>query len=129
MSASGLNRNNVRTIQNRTKNGVQLTKEKLLPMAGGRIWTGRQLKERGLVDELGTLTWRQLDQRADALGAGLQALPSGQPKVIGIMCRNHRGFVDALVAANRIGSDVLLLNTSFGDSRACGWLNSPRRST
>jgi hypothetical protein len=29
------------------------------------------------------------------------------------MCRNHRGFVDALVAANRIGADVLLLNTSF----------------
>lgn len=29
------------------------------------------------------------------------------------MCRNHRGFVDALVAANRIGSDALLLNTSF----------------
>ena len=29
------------------------------------------------------------------------------------MCRNHRGFVDALVAANRIGADILLLNTSF----------------
>ena len=29
------------------------------------------------------------------------------------MCRNHRGFVEALVASNRIGSDVLLLNTSF----------------
>src|SRR5690606_9367757 len=29
------------------------------------------------------------------------------------MCRNHRGFIEALVAANRIGSDVLLLNTSF----------------
>jgi acyl-CoA synthetase (AMP-forming)/AMP-acid ligase II len=29
------------------------------------------------------------------------------------MCRNHRGFVEALVAANRIGADVLLLNTSF----------------
>jgi fatty-acyl-CoA synthase len=67
----------------------------------------------GLVDELGTLTWKQIDQRADALGAALQALPGGQPKVVGIMCRNHRGFVEALVAANRIGSDVLLLNTSF----------------
>jgi acyl-CoA synthetase (AMP-forming)/AMP-acid ligase II len=67
----------------------------------------------GLIDELGTLTWRELDQRADAFGAALQALPDGQPKAIGIMCRNHRGFVDALVAANRIGSDVLLLNTSF----------------
>lgn len=45
--------------------------------------------------------------------AALQGLPSGQPRVIGIMCRNHRGFVEALVAADRIGSDILLLNTSF----------------
>ncbi|GAA4535166.1 acyl-CoA ligase FadD12 [Mycobacterium paraffinicum] len=67
----------------------------------------------GLVDELGTLTWRQLDERINALGAALQGLPSGQPKVVGIMCRNHRGFVEAVVAANRIGADVVLLNTSF----------------
>src|SRR5258708_6329263 len=68
-----------------------------------------------LVDELGTLTWRQLDERINALAAGLQKLggQAGPPKSIGIMCRNHRGFVEALVAANRIGSDVLLLNTSF----------------
>ncbi|MBX8688893.1 acyl-CoA ligase FadD12 [Mycolicibacterium porcinum] len=67
----------------------------------------------GLVDELGTLTWQQVDQQADALAAGLQALPSGEPKVLGIMARNHRGFVLSLIAANRIGADVLLLNTSF----------------
>jgi acyl-CoA synthetase (AMP-forming)/AMP-acid ligase II len=66
-----------------------------------------------LVDELGTLTWRQLDERINALAAALQGLPSGQPKVVGIMCRNHRGFVEAVVAVNRIGSDVVLLNTSF----------------
>lgn len=66
-----------------------------------------------LIDELGTLTWRELDERINALGAALQRLPSGQPMVIGIMCRNHRGLVEALVAANRIGSDVVLLNTSF----------------
>ncbi|MDA2892468.1 acyl-CoA ligase FadD12 [Mycolicibacterium sp. BiH015] len=67
----------------------------------------------GLVDELGILTWRQIDRRADALAAALQALPGGQPEVIALMARNHRGFVDALIAANRIGADVLLLNTSF----------------
>ncbi|OBG34651.1 acyl-CoA ligase FadD12 [Mycobacterium sp. E3198] len=67
----------------------------------------------GLIDELGTLTWRQLDERINAFGAALQGLPSGQPKVVGIMCRNHRGFVEAVVAAARIGSDVVLLNTSF----------------
>ncbi|UXA13836.1 acyl-CoA ligase FadD12 [Mycobacterium sp. SMC-8] len=67
----------------------------------------------GLVDELGILTWRQIDRRADALAAALQAQPGGQPEVIALMARNHRGFVDALIAANRIGADVLLLNTSF----------------
>lgn len=67
----------------------------------------------GLIDERGSLTWRELDERCNALAAGLQGLPSGQPRVIGIMCRNHRGFVEALVAADRIGSDILLLNTSF----------------
>ncbi|WP_459977086.1 acyl-CoA ligase FadD12, partial [Mycobacterium avium] len=67
----------------------------------------------GLVDERGSLTWRQLDERCDALAAALQALPSGAPAVIGIMCRNHRGFVEALVAADRIGADIVLLNTSF----------------
>ncbi|WP_082968363.1 acyl-CoA ligase FadD12 [Mycobacterium scrofulaceum] len=67
----------------------------------------------GLIDELGTLTWRQLDERINALAAALQDLPAGQPKVVGIMCRNHRGFVEAVVAVNRLGSDVVLLNTSF----------------
>lgn len=70
----------------------------------------------GLIDELGALTWRELDQRCNAFASALQALPSAVagPKTIGIMCRNHRGFVEALVAASRIGSDALLLNTSFG---------------
>jgi acyl-CoA synthetase (AMP-forming)/AMP-acid ligase II len=67
----------------------------------------------GLVDELGTLTWRDLDERSDALAAALQVQPGGQPKTIGVMCRNHRGFIEGVVAANRIGTDVLLLNTSF----------------
>lgn len=67
----------------------------------------------GLVDEIGTLTWRELDERCDAFGAALQSLAGTTTVTVGIMCRNHRGFVEALVAANRIGADVVLLNTSF----------------
>jgi acyl-CoA synthetase (AMP-forming)/AMP-acid ligase II len=85
----------------------------------------------GLVDELGTLTWREIDQRSDALAAALQEMLRGGPNpvatdappsnvaagaappVIGIMARNHRGFVESLIAANRLGAEVLLLNTSF----------------
>ncbi len=32
---------------------------------------------------------------------------------IAIMCRNHRGFVDASIAAAKLGADILYLNTAF----------------
>ncbi|HEY5840022.1 MAG TPA: acyl-CoA ligase FadD12 [Mycobacterium sp.] len=63
-----------------------------------------------LIDEIGELTFKQIDRRADALAAALQEFG---PQTVGIMCRNHRGFVESLIAATRIGADVLLLNTSF----------------
>ena len=66
-----------------------------------------------LVDERGTLTWAELESRINALAAGLAALPGGPPTTIAILCRNHRGFVESLAAAGKIGADVLLLNTGF----------------
>ena len=32
---------------------------------------------------------------------------------VAILCRNHRGFVDALIASSRLGAGALLLNTGF----------------
>ena len=29
------------------------------------------------------------------------------------MCRNHRGFVDAVVACSKLGANALFLNTAF----------------
>ncbi|MEB3063963.1 acyl-CoA ligase FadD12 [[Mycobacterium] zoologicum] len=66
-----------------------------------------------IIDERGSLTYAQLDRRCDALAAALQRLPGRAPAAVALMCRNHRGFIEALGAANRIGADVLLLNTSF----------------
>jgi acyl-CoA synthetase (AMP-forming)/AMP-acid ligase II len=70
----------------------------------------------GLVDELGSLTWGELGKRSDALAAGIAAMrtPGGrQVRTVAILCRNHRGFVDALGAAAKLGTDALLLNTGF----------------
>jgi acyl-CoA synthetase (AMP-forming)/AMP-acid ligase II len=92
---------------------VAMQRENMAATSGFASAAQRCPNRPGLIDERGTLTWKQIDQRSDALAAALQALPGGQPKTIGIMCRNHRGFVESLIAANRIGSDVLLLNTSF----------------
>jgi protease-4 len=62
-----------RVVDNRTKSGVKLTKERLeKDLAGGRVWTGRQAKELGLVDELGTMSdavtaaWHAAGQKPDA---------------------------------------------------------------
>ncbi|MCB0950876.1 MAG: AMP-binding protein, partial [Mycobacterium sp.] len=93
--------------------GAAMQRENMAITSGFAASAQRCGDRAGLVDELGILTWRQIDRRADAFAAALQALPGGQPEVIGLMARNHRGFVDALIAANRIGADLLLLNTSF----------------
>jgi protease-4 len=44
-----------KALAGRQANGIKMDKAKLLTLAGGRIWTGRQAKESGLVDALGTL--------------------------------------------------------------------------
>ena len=90
-----------------------MARENMAVTAGFASSAQRCPDRAGLIDELGPLSWREIDQRGDAFAAALQALPGGQPKVIGIMARNHRGFVDSLIAANRIGAGILLLNTSF----------------
>lgn len=93
--------------------GAAMQRENMAVTSGFAAAAQRCGDRAGLVDELGVLTWRQIDQRADAFAAALQALPGGAPDVIGLMARNHRGFVETMIAANRIGADVLLLNTSF----------------
>lgn len=44
-----------KAVEGRKAAGIDMTKEKLLKIASGRVWTGRQAKANGLVDELGTL--------------------------------------------------------------------------
>ncbi len=67
----------------------------------------------GLVDERGSLTWQDLQDRSAALAAGLHAVAGGRVETVAILCRNHRGFVDALLASSRLGASALLLNTGF----------------
>ncbi|WP_243722999.1 AMP-binding protein [Actinomadura sp. 7K507] len=68
-----------------------------------------------LIDERGALTYGELERRAAALASGLRVL-AGDGKV-GILCRNHRGFVETLLAASRLGGDVVLLNTDFSGAQ------------
>jgi protease-4 len=44
-----------KALEGRKAAGKSMTRDELVKLAGGRVWTGRQAKANGLVDELGTL--------------------------------------------------------------------------
>ncbi|SDE31603.1 fatty-acyl-CoA synthase [Nocardioides lianchengensis] len=67
----------------------------------------------GILDERGSLTYGELHRRSNALARALHTRGVGEGDGIALMCRNHRGFVEATVAAAKLGADVLYLNTAF----------------
>jgi len=67
----------------------------------------------GLIDERGSLTFAELDARSDALASALRARGVREGETIGILCRNHRGFLDVTFAAAKGGARALYLNTDF----------------
>lgn len=80
---------------------------------GFSLAAARSPKGTALVDERGSLTWAELEAHTDALAVGIGALVGGPVGSLAILCRNHRGFVEALGAGAKLGADVLLLNTAF----------------
>jgi fatty-acyl-CoA synthase len=69
--------------------------------------------ETALIDERGSLSFEQLHRRSNALAHAFEAMGIGYGDGVGIMCRNHRGFVEATLAAAKIGASALYLNTMF----------------
>ncbi len=67
----------------------------------------------GLIDERGTLTFAELDARSDAVACGLRARGVGEGDGVGVLCRNHRGFLDITFGAAKVGARILYLNTDF----------------
>ncbi len=69
--------------------------------------------EIALIDERGALSFERLQRRTNALAHSFAAIGIGPGDGVGIMCRNHRGFVEATLAAAKLGASALYLNTMF----------------
>jgi acyl-CoA synthetase (AMP-forming)/AMP-acid ligase II len=69
--------------------------------------------EAAIVDELGTLSFREVDERTNALAHALRAEGLRAGDNVAVMCRNHRGWIDAVVACSQLGANALFLNTAF----------------
>jgi acyl-CoA synthetase (AMP-forming)/AMP-acid ligase II len=66
-----------------------------------------------IVDERGTLTFDEVQRRTNALARGLRKDGVREGDGVAIMCRNHRGFIDATIACSKLGANSLYLNTAF----------------
>jgi fatty-acyl-CoA synthase len=66
-----------------------------------------------LVDERGALTFAEVHRRTNALARELTRAGVAEGDGVAIMCRNHRGFVEATVACSKLGAGALYLNTAF----------------
>jgi acyl-CoA synthetase (AMP-forming)/AMP-acid ligase II/uncharacterized protein YndB with AHSA1/START domain len=83
------------------------------PAAGAISLAARYPDGTVIVDELGTLTYSEVDTRTNALAHALSDNGIGEGDGVGVMCRNHRGFIEATIALSKLGADALYLNTAF----------------
>jgi fatty-acyl-CoA synthase len=66
-----------------------------------------------IIDERGGCTYAELELRSNALASALASRGVSECDNVGVLCRNHAGFMEAAVAAGKLGADLLLLNTAF----------------
>jgi acyl-CoA synthetase (AMP-forming)/AMP-acid ligase II len=66
-----------------------------------------------LIDERGSLSFERVHKRTNALAHAFAGIGIGPGDGVGIMCRNHRGFIEATLAAAKLGASALYLNTMF----------------
>ena len=75
---------------------------------------GQRYRDRAaILDELGTVSFRELDQHSNAIANAWRAQGLRDGEGVAILARNHRGFHYALFAAAKCGARIVLLNTDF----------------
>ena len=84
------------------------------PIAGpARMSALRSPEDMAVIDERGTLSYGELDRRTDALAAAFAAAGVAPGDTVGMLCRDHRGTIEAMVAVGKAGARLVLLNTGF----------------
>src|SRR4051794_12112618 len=85
----------------------------ITPAAGYTAAAARHPDDLALIDESGTLTFREVDERSNAIAHALADDGVNEGDGVAVMIRNHRGWVESVVACSKLGANALFLNTSF----------------
>ena len=84
------------------------------PAAGYETSAIRYPHEPAVIDDRGMVTFGELQRRTNALAHAFRKEGIDEGDGVAIMCRNHRGFIEATVTVSKLGADALYLNTGFG---------------
>jgi len=77
------------------------------------VGAARSSRRLALVDPNGGLSFGAMDDRTSTAAAGLGARGLGAGDRVGVLCRNHRVFVEATVGLAKLGADAVFLNTGM----------------
>ncbi len=66
-----------------------------------------------ITDDAGDVSFEDLNRRVNALSRAWSELGIGPGTVIAVLCRDHRGLITVIAAANKVGAQSLLMNTGF----------------
>lgn len=81
--------------------------------AGLRLSAARYGGRTALIDELGELTFAELEDRSNRLANAWRERGLKPREGVAILARNHRGLLDAIFASAKCGARIILLNTDF----------------
>jgi len=73
----------------------------------------RQPDAIAIIDDEGTVTFDELNRRSNALARGLREAGVAPGDVVAVMGRNHRRFVETILACCKVGANTVLMNTMF----------------
>jgi fatty-acyl-CoA synthase len=91
-----------------------LAVRKLGPVAGAARIAARRVPDTlAIIDELGTITYAELDRDSTGLARAWAERGLGPASVIGVLCRDHRWLVACMIATAKLGARLLLMNTGF----------------
>jgi len=93
--------------------GIALARFGPTPAAAYTASALRYPDDLAIIDELGQLTFAEVHRRSNALANAWRRDGLREGDGVAILCRNHRGFIDAVVACSKLGCHALFLNTMF----------------
>jgi fatty-acyl-CoA synthase len=90
------------------------------PAAGVAAAAIRYPNETMILDELGSLTFAEAHSRSNRLARALARRGVREGDGVALMARNHRGFIDAVLAISKLGANALFMNTMFAGPQLVG---------